>query len=102
MYYRMGIHDFASGAEYFHDVVESGYYYFVEVHVVFPSVCGVVLDRGGSSCIDDTFSGRWYDGLEGYWYDVVVLLDCTPLVMFQEASDEAEMGGVLWAWYLVR
>ena len=68
---------------------------------MFPPVGGVGLDGSSGSWTDDGFGVRWCGGLEGYWDDVVVLLDCNPLGVFKEVSDEAEMDGVRWALYFI-
>ena len=69
----------------------------VALLVVFPLVGGVVLDGRGESWIDDGFRRWWYNRLEIFWDNVVVLLYFDPLSMVEEVSDEADLDGVLQA-----
>ena len=62
---------------------------------MFPPVGGVGLGGGSGSWIDDEFSGRRYDWLEGLWDDVVVLLYGNQLRMVEELSDKSKLDGVL-------
>ena len=69
----------------------------VALLVLFTLVGGVVLDGRGESCIGDGFRRWWYNQLEIFWDDVVVLLYFDPLSMVEEVSDEADLDGVLQA-----